>query len=308
MSKLALRFISGKHKGNEYPLPPGGQICIGRSSDIDVVLIEDMVSRRHAQITINDDDLKIEDLGSTNGTFVNGERITEMKLRQGDRILIGTSIMKLVEADKDIRQTSVGTPPETKTDETGVKRVSGYGSRSMTGTISEIPLPDLIQLFSTSKKTGTLLIRVGSVEGKLHLDHGRIIYATVSNAKGLKPLKAVFRILSWQEGTFELLGPEPHDFPETINMSTEHILMEGLRQIDEIRHMQRKLPPSDALLGIPTPLVPKLSELSTQELDVFQLVLNHSTLGEVVDRAASTDLDVTNVLFDLIDKGFISKP
>jgi hypothetical protein len=308
MSKLALRFISGKHKGNEYLLPPSGEVCIGRSSDIDVVLIEDMVSRKHAQITINGNELKIEDLGSTNGTFVNGERITEMKLQQGDRILIGTSIMKLVEADKDIRQTSVGAPSPAKIEDTSVKRVTGYGNRSMTGTISEVPLPDLIQLFSTSKKTGTLIIRVGSVEGKLHLDAGRIIYATVSNAKGLKPLKAVFRILSWQEGTFELVGPEPHDFPETINMSTEHILMEGLRQIDEIRHMQRKLPPPEAELNIPNPLIPKLSELTTQELDVFQLIMNHSTLGQVLDRAASTDLDVTNVLFDLMDKGFVTKP
>jgi hypothetical protein len=308
MSKLALRFISGKHKGNEYPLPPGGQVCIGRSSDIDVVLIEDMVSRRHAQITIDGDTLKIEDLGSTNGTFVNGERITETKLQQGDRILIGTSIMKLVEADKDIRQTSVGAPSPAKIEDTNVKRVTGYGNRSMTGTISEVPLPDLIQLFSTSKKTGTLLIRVGSVEGKLHLENGRIIYATVSNAKGLKPLKAVFRILSWQEGTFELLGPEAHDFPETINMSTEHILMEGLRQIDEIRHMQRKVPPPDTVLSITNPLTSKLSDLSAQELDVFQLVFNHSTMGQVVDQAASTDLDATNILFDLIDKGFIVKP
>ena len=308
MSKLALRFISGKHKGNEYLLPVGGQVCIGRSSDIDVVLIEDMVSRRHAQITIAGDDLKIEDLGSTNGTFVNGERITETHLQLGDRILIGTSIMKLVAAEKDIRQTSVVGPGGARVEDTNVKRVTGYGSRSMTGTISEVPLPDLIQLFSTSKKTGTLLIRVGSVEGKLHLDGGRIIYATVSNAVGLKPLKAVFRILSWQEGTFELLGPEPHDFPETINMSTEHILMEGLRQIDEIRHMQRKLPPPEAELPIPNPLIPKLSDLSSQELDVIQLVLNHSTVGQVVDRAGSSDLDVTNILFDLMDKGYIVKP
>jgi pSer/pThr/pTyr-binding forkhead associated (FHA) protein len=306
MSRLALRFISGKHKGNEYLLPVEGRICIGRSSDIDLILIEDMVSRKHAYITVQGQNVKIEDLGSTNGTFVNGERISETMLHQGDRILIGTSIMKLVASDKDIKQTSVGAPME-KVMDTSVKRVTGYGSRSMTGTISEVPLPDLIQLFSTSKKTGTLVIRVGTVEGKLHLDQGRIIYATVSNAKGLKPLKAVFRILSWQDGTFELVGPEPHDFPETINMSTEHILMEGLRQIDEIRHMQRQLPPPETELAIAFPLLPKLSDLSQQELDVFQLVHNYRRVGDILDHAASTDLDVTNILFDLMDKGFIAK-
>ncbi len=305
MSRLALRFISGKHKGNEYLLPPEGRICIGRSSDIDLILIEDMVSRKHAYLTVQGDSVRIEDLGSTNGTFVNGERITESTLKQGDRILIGTSIMKLVETEKDQRQTSVGASLD-KPHDTSVKRVTGYGSRSMTGTIGEVPLPDLIQLFSTSKKTGTLVIRVGAVEGKLHLDKGRIVYATVSNAPGLKPLKAVFRILSWQDGTFELLGPEPHNFPETINMSTEHILMEGLRQIDEIRHMQRKLPAPETEMVLPLPLVPSLSDLSSQELDVLQLIYNHRKVGAILDHAASTDLDVTNIIFDLMDKGYIA--
>jgi hypothetical protein len=139
------------------------------------------------------------------------------------------------------------------------------------------------------------------------MDQGRIIFATVSNAKGLKPLKAVFRILSWQEGTFELLGPEPHDFPEEINMSTEHILMEGLRQIDEIRHLQKKLPPPDTDLAVATPLLPKLSELNVEELEVFQMVHNYGKLGEVLDRAPNADLDVANVLKSLIDKGYIAK-
>ena len=307
MSKLALRFISGKHKGNEYLLPPSGQIYVGRSSDIDLVLIEDMVSRKHAQITINGNDVTIEDLGSTNGTFVNGERITAVSIKKGDRILIGTSIMKLVEPDANVKQTSVSEPPPALHEETGIKRITSYTSRHMAGTIREVPLPDLIQLFSTSKKTGTLLVRVGSVEGKMHLDQGRIIYATVSNAKGLKPLKAVFRILSWQEGTFELLGPEPHDFPEQINMSTEHILMEGLRQIDEIRHMAQKMPPPETNLQICTPLLPKLTELRTEELEVFQLVHNYGKVADIMDRAPSADLDVANILSHLIDRGYVSK-
>ncbi len=307
MPNLALRFISGKHKGNEYLLPPKGQLYIGRSSDIDLVLIEDMVSRKHAQITVNGNNITIEDLGSTNGTFVNGERITSVSIKKGDRILIGTSIMKLVDADANMKQTSVNDPAKPAADTTGVKHITNYASRHMAGTISEIPLPDLIQLFSTSKKTGTLVVRVGSVEGKLHLDQGRIIYGTVSNAKGLKPLKAVFRILSWQEGTFELLGPEPHDFPEQINMSTEHILMEGLRQIDEIRHMQQKLPPPDTILKIAHPLVPKLTDLRSEELEVIQLVHNYSKISDILDRAPAGDLDVSHVLTDLIEKGYIFK-
>src|SRR5262249_32272158 len=75
------------------------EIIIGRSSDLDMVLVEDMVSRKHAKISTQGGAITIQDLGSTNGTFVNGEKIKKVRLKEGDRILIGTSIIKLVAAD-----------------------------------------------------------------------------------------------------------------------------------------------------------------------------------------------------------------
>ncbi|MBW2278113.1 MAG: FHA domain-containing protein, partial [Deltaproteobacteria bacterium] len=93
MEKLALRFISGKYKGGEFVLSEGKQIIIGRSSDAEVVLMEDMVSRRHAHLVVKGEKIYLEDRGSTNGTFVNGEKISKAVASKGDRVLIGTSIM-----------------------------------------------------------------------------------------------------------------------------------------------------------------------------------------------------------------------
>jgi hypothetical protein len=93
---LALRFISGKYQGNEFPLKANQEIIVGRGSEFDIVLVEDMVSRRHAKFVTGDDYVILQDLGSTNGSFVNGERIRKIRLREGDRILVGTSILKLI--------------------------------------------------------------------------------------------------------------------------------------------------------------------------------------------------------------------
>src|SRR5579862_9654772 len=96
---FVLRFISGKYQGGEFPVAADKQILIGRSSDLDMVLVEDMVSRKHARIAMQGDQIWIEDLGSTNGTFVNGEKIKRARLKEGDRVLIGTSILKLLASD-----------------------------------------------------------------------------------------------------------------------------------------------------------------------------------------------------------------
>src|SRR5678815_1739810 len=96
-TRLALRFISGKYQGGEYPIEENRPIVVGRSSELDMVLVEEMVSRKHARIEMKDGKILIEDLGSTNGTFVNGERIVKGSLKEGDRVLIGLSLIHISE-------------------------------------------------------------------------------------------------------------------------------------------------------------------------------------------------------------------
>ena len=94
--RFALRFISGKYQGGEFPLRMNREIIIGRSSDLDMVLVEDMVSRRHAKISSTEAEVYIQDMGSTNGTFVNEQRLAAPALVQpGDKIRVGTTTLEL---------------------------------------------------------------------------------------------------------------------------------------------------------------------------------------------------------------------
>ena len=90
--------IYGPDLGKKYPLADD-EITIGRDSKNQVVVDLDNVSRKHARLTSRDSKCFVVDLGSTNGTFVNGEKIKKVRLKEGDRILIGTSIIKLVAVD-----------------------------------------------------------------------------------------------------------------------------------------------------------------------------------------------------------------
>jgi pSer/pThr/pTyr-binding forkhead associated (FHA) protein len=84
-----------------------GENLVGRSVDCGVRLDSTDVSRRHARIIINDDQAMLEDLGSTNGTFVNGARITSpVSLSDGMTIAFG-SITALFHAAVEEPRTEV---------------------------------------------------------------------------------------------------------------------------------------------------------------------------------------------------------
>ncbi len=69
---------------------------IGRSATSDLALDQESVSRHHARITFDGGDYWIKDLKSTNGTFVNDEPTSEARLRDGDQIRVGRSILKFM--------------------------------------------------------------------------------------------------------------------------------------------------------------------------------------------------------------------
>ncbi len=90
VARYRLRFLL-----QEFDLPRGATI-IGRSADCHIILDDDYVSTRHARVVASDEGLYVEDLGSTNGTYVNGQRITApTAVGLADTIRIGKTILKL---------------------------------------------------------------------------------------------------------------------------------------------------------------------------------------------------------------------
>lgn len=94
-----LAVVGGEHQGGRYPLQ-GGDLTLGRGTDNDLVLPDIAVSRKHLRLIATADGWQFRDLGSGNGTRVNGRTSDEGDLQDGDQIEVGNSVLEYLAADR----------------------------------------------------------------------------------------------------------------------------------------------------------------------------------------------------------------
>jgi diguanylate cyclase (GGDEF)-like protein len=94
-----LVVLAGASVGEMYKVE-GDSVIIGRGQKAQIRLFDDGISREHAQLVIEDGNIYLMDLGSTNGTFCNGLKVDKKQLIDGDKILVGsTTILKFTYHD-----------------------------------------------------------------------------------------------------------------------------------------------------------------------------------------------------------------
>ena len=92
--RITLSVVDGPDRGARFQfLPP--TMTIGRSDDNHFVLSDGSVSARHAEIRVDRESIVMTDLGSTNGTRVNGKRCETARLADGDEIALGNSTLRI---------------------------------------------------------------------------------------------------------------------------------------------------------------------------------------------------------------------
>jgi diguanylate cyclase (GGDEF)-like protein len=98
--------LSGNSFGELYKLPAGNKVVrVGRGDEADIRLDDDGVSRLHCSLAASGDSALLKDLGSSNGTFVNGVRIAEQKVRDGDRVQVGGGTVFQIRYADDLEAT-----------------------------------------------------------------------------------------------------------------------------------------------------------------------------------------------------------
>lgn len=127
MLQVELKVLEGRQQGKLIPLNVR-QFLIGREQDCHLRPNSDLVSRHHCVFTVDDFTVRLRDLGSTNGTFVNGERIQgQVMLKPGDNVLVGKLSFEIVVREAAAVAVGAGKP----------------GSGPDTSASDDIPVPAL---------------------------------------------------------------------------------------------------------------------------------------------------------------------
>jgi DNA-binding response OmpR family regulator len=114
-----------------------------------------------------------------------------------------------------LRQASAASAPQIK--------------RGVHGSLREMSLPEVIQIFSNGRKTGRLAITSGAKRGEIHFSEGMVFDAAFGEVRGAD---AVYTMLALVDGEFEL-DPSFTPSKNAIGMSAEGLLLEGMRRLDE---------------------------------------------------------------------------
>lgn len=213
------------------PMPPlrldGTNVSIGRHPECQLNLRMDDVSRRHAELRFEDGRYTIQDLGSTNGTFVNG-RLTQGShvLSPGDHIEVGESSITFCEIgasarfphpDLDARTVIFDRPSPAPKD------------AELRGELREIPAAALFQLMEMNRSTGRLDVEAPDNASSVWFESGHPVHALSEKNAGFD---ALIVLVGLRQGRFCFSAGEMA--PEkTVQASVTEVLMEACRLEDE---------------------------------------------------------------------------
>ncbi len=206
------------------PQPPvrlgRDQACVlGRGAGCGLQVPSREASRNHAEVRFEDGRYVLRDLGSTNGTLVNGERVEGSRvLRPGDRIEIGGFIITFCEVEPGLDAPQ----PAAERPASGAKPAEGEG---LHGDLAEIPAFALLQMLEAGRKTGVLAVVSDAAEGCVWLEEGVPVHAEAGRQLGFDAAAAIARATSGRFA-FEVGSPAP---ARTIRASVQELLMAATR-------------------------------------------------------------------------------
>lgn len=202
---VVLTILSGRGAGRSREITRGGRISIGRSESSLFQIVEEGVSRKHCWVENKGDRVVLRDLGSSNGTYVNGEKVNASLLGSGDEVRLGRAVLKVTlkgkGAGKARKQSSVNLVQEGTADEFR-QRVVRIDQTRLMSTLPEMSSEQAVEMLQAHEGLQALY-KVGSaISVADDIDQlYEIIVASVLESSGAE--RAALLIRDADTGTIE---------------------------------------------------------------------------------------------------------
>ncbi|MFN0250843.1 MAG: DUF4388 domain-containing protein [Kofleriaceae bacterium] len=168
------------------------------------------------------------------------------------------------------------------------------GRTRFAGRVTDMPVVDVIQTIEISRKSGVIqFVGERGRQAAIYFRDGRVIDAEAGTLQGED---AVYRLLTWSEGEFEVVFRTVRR-REVIQMSSQGLLMEGMRRLDEWSRLLEQLPPLTHRFEIDTgELATRLGDVPDDNNRILRLIDGKRTLLEVIDNSDFGDLECVQAI------------
>ena len=172
----------------------------------------------------------------------------------------------------------------------------------LSGSLEDMGVVDLLQTFEVSRKSGIARINDGRRETRVYFRDGKVVDAELGQLRGEE---AVYRALIWISGTFEVEFC-PVSKEDIIPTSTQGLLMEGMRRVDEWGRLLEQLPSLKTIFEVDhEQLVERLNEIPDELNGILRLFDGKRTLIQVVDESPFEDLSTLSTITKLFFEGLL---
>ena len=170
------------------------------------------------------------------------------------------------------------------------------------GSLEDMGVVDLLQTFEVSRKSGIARIWDGRREALIYFRDGKVVDAELGKLRGEE---AVYRSLITSSGEFEVeLCSIPNE--DIIPTSTQGLLMEGMRRVDEWGRVLEQLPPLETVFDVDhEQLVERLNEVPDELNAILRLFDGRRSLLDVVDESPFEDLSTLSTISKLFFEGLL---
>lgn len=177
----------------------------------------------------------------------------------------------------------------------------GKAKKEVEGDLQQISLSDLLQVFAMNHKDGVLAVTTKQKKGYIFVSSGHVINSRIGQIEGAK---AFYRMLMWEQGKFRFTPGHPQT--ETrITMPTDQLLMEGMRQNDEMQAQMSTFPASNTMIDLVVSSDQLPEGLRPATMEIINALTTKPRVADLIEVSPLPDYEVLQILRTLIEKKLV---